>query len=378
MQIGDVRKGSVPEVVLDSCGHPCRIDNNIGAVVLKDTLLPPDDSRNDIPIKPIAISFPGLSSLGSGHYSDMVFNSRAVPGADAAPQSLPRLVQEMSQSVVDFGIYRIASSGLSLPCAATDMAPQPFVSHALPVRGMAFPVPCLPDSRNYMGACRFHGINTPGSSSNNGLVVIGFGEKVMSIIIPGQPGSTLGIEVTYIAYHSGGGSEPSGGDSGGDVVCDALRSSFDGEAPLHSFICSRAVLSSPGSGGGVGGSSASSAASPPASGAGGPSFSVDAASAASTSISPALACMPALRAEHAPRATLSRVTASATAAVSAYGGTFFTLTPAHLALGFVKEVQADPSCGLPPGPVTFVRPRHDEPAVAAAGGASFKIGRPGQ
>lgn len=41
----------------------------------------------------------------------------------------------------------------------------------------------------------------------------------------------------------------------------------------------------------------------------------------------------------------------------AFGCKLFTLSPAHLALGFVEMMQADPSYELPPGLVTFVRPR---------------------
>lgn len=245
MQIGDGRGGSIPVVVVDSCGHPLRLDA-VGAAVLKDTLLAPDDSSNDISITPLAVSFPGLSLSVPMPCGDMVWNSSAIPGAAARPQLLPRLISDVVCSAVDFSVYRIQRSGpRSPPCTASDMEPQPFVSHALPVSvgGMSIPVRCLPDSRNYMGPCRFHGINTPGAT--NMLDVIGFGEKVLSIKIPGRVGFRCAIEATYIARHTGGGAEPTEGDSGGDVESDAQRGAYCGEAPLLAFICSRVIMTCP-------------------------------------------------------------------------------------------------------------------------------------
>lgn len=353
LQIGDGCAGrSAPVVVVDTCGHPFRRED-IGAVVLKDTRMDPRDASNDISISPIAISFPGLSTTVPGHYGDFAWNNRAVPGTDYPPQPLPLRAVDCVLSAVDFGIYRIGGSGGPTPLhSASDMEPQPSLSKSLAVRlgRMTNQVLCLPDSHDYMGSCRFHGINTPGNSSNL-LNVIGFGEKVLSISMPGLPGFTSVVEVTYIALSTGG-AAPDKGDSGGDVLKDVLS----GEALLHSFICSRAELLPPSS---AGGPVVAPAPAPPAigTGAGGPY------TAATTAPNPALV---SARADSA-YALLER----------ASGGLLYTLTPAHIALGYVVSLQADPDSHLPPGPVTFVRPTHALagpqlavlPAMEAAGGA---------
>ena len=405
VQIGDGRGESMPIVVVDSCGHPLRLDA-VGAAVLKDTLLAPDDSSNDISITPLAVSFPGLSSSVPMPYGDMVWNSGAIPAGAAAPrpQMLPRRAFDVVCSAVDFGVYRMQRSGSrSPPCTASDMEPQPFVSHALPVSvgRMTIPVRCLPDARNYMGPCRFHGINTPEASSTNMLDVIGFGEKVLSIKIPGRVGFHCAVEATYIARHTGGGAEPTEGDSGGDVESDAQSGAYCGEAPLLAFICSRAMLSCPAGSIGAanapvtpptacaGASNDSSAAPSTPSPTTGGQPGVSAVNAvqegvsdstlrtahedakdlcvptvATSSTASASRSMPALggaikdRAVYPVEAALGSASMSASASVErAFGCTLFTLTPAHLALGFVEIVQDDSSYNLPPGVVTFVRPR---------------------
>lgn len=372
VQIGGGQGGSVPAVVVDSCGHPFRRDA-IGAVVLKDTLLAREDPSNDIPVAPIAISFPGLSSAEPGLYGNLVWNGRAVPGADAAPQPLPMRHSDILVAAVDCGIYRIIQTGpQSPPCEASDMEPQPYVSHSLLVRslGTTRSVLCLPDSRVYMGACRYHGINSPGASSTNLLDVIGFGEKVLSVKTPGRPGTFCAVETTYVARYTGGGKEPSEGDSGGDVLSDALHGAFGGEAPLHSFICSRALLSAaPPPSTASGGDAAGAGPAPTASG----SETRLSAQGARGGIGAPSADAPTTASTYRP--ALSAVSASATAAVlRSFGGTLYTLTPAHFVLGWVEEVQADPDYHLPPGPVTFVRPRRLGTLMAAgvAAGASRK------
>jgi hypothetical protein len=362
---GGSQKGSVPEVFVGTCGqpwcgHPFRLDS-VGEVVLNDTRMDPADSSNDIRLTPVAVSFPGLSSVEPGMFGDVVINSRAMPGSDPEGAMQPLKAGNVFSSVVDFGLYSIGSSKGDPPCTASNMEPQPCLSHALPVRlpGMPVhtmtPVRCLPDSRVYMGACHYHGINTPGDSSNT-LDVIGYAEKVLSVRSAGFPGVDMAVEITYVALHIGG-AEPTVTLAATSCL---MRRSVHLEASPHCI-----PLSVPGHG------------------------------SASVALREAWPLSQKLRVNillvrREPMAWPLRwcqrgqealpyhdsvvkeglagwlasgvpaypaVAAAASASLaSIFGSTFYTLTPAHLALGFVEQLQADPDNSLPPGPVTYVHP----------------------